>query len=93
MYFLWELIRAPHSLYTKCCNSCRCIVVITTDISGGEAYGYARANLTINEVVLDNTPDYEVFDTLYLTLVVEDINQVVGVGNDTGQIFSRAKKQ
>lgn len=41
--------------------------------------------MLINEVVKDNTPDYEVFDTLYLALTVKDINQEVGTGTASGK--------
>lgn len=40
--------------------------------------------MTIHETVKDNTPDYEKFDTLYLSLTVEDLEQEVNEGTDTG---------
>lgn len=62
-----------------------CITVTTQNIS--EIYGgYARALLTVNEVVDDNTPDYEIFDTLYLMLVVTDLNQEQGEDSASGNI-------
>lgn len=33
--------------------------------------------MTINEVVIDNTPDYEKFDTFYLKLRATDLNQQI----------------
>lgn len=42
--------------------------------------------MNINETVKDNTPDYEIFDTLYLSLTVTDLNQEVNDGTDTGKI-------
>lgn len=49
--------------------------------------GYVQAVMTISETVEGNTPDYEVFDTLYLSLTVEDLNQEVNLGTDTGGVL------
>lgn len=58
-----------------------------TTLNISETYGgYASAVLTINEVVADNTPDYEIFDTLYLMLVVTDLNQEQGEDSASGNI-------
>ncbi|XP_018321282.1 protocadherin Fat 4 isoform X3 [Agrilus planipennis] len=58
------------------------VLVETKNISEGPG-GYARAVLTVNEIIANNTPDYERFDTLFLTLKVEDLNQEVNDGTAT----------
>lgn len=40
--------------------------------------------MEIYETVEDNTPDYEKFDTLYLSLTVTDKEQEINNGTDTG---------
>lgn len=62
------------------------MTVETEYIDGSK--GYARAKLKINEIVKDNTPDYEKFDTLFLSLTVTDLNQYVNEGTDTGECFA-----
>ena len=42
------------------------------------------AKLSIKETQKASTPDYEVFDNLYITLVVTDKNQEEGDGTDSG---------
>lgn len=43
------------------------------------------AALSINPAFTDNI-DYEKFEILYLTIIVEDLNQVVGEPKDTGRL-------
>lgn len=66
-------------------NGCRSVKVATENIENSS--GYVKAVMTISETVKDNTPDYEVFDTLYLSLTVEDLNQEVNLGTDTGGVL------
>lgn len=60
---------------------CRSVNVNTENVE--DSSGYVRAILEIRETVKDNTPDYEKFDTLYLSLTVEDLNQEINDGTDT----------
>lgn len=59
--------------------------VITENVE--DSSGYVKAIMTISETVKDNTPDYERFDTLYLSLTVTDLNQEINDGTDTGNVL------
>lgn len=63
----------------------RCVKVTTEPVV--DSKGYVRAIMNIRETVEDNTPDYEIFDTLYLSLTVTDLNQEVNEGTDTGNVL------
>lgn len=43
------------------------------------------AALSVNPAFVHNI-DYEKFEILYLTIIVEDLNQVVGEAKDTGRL-------
>lgn len=45
--------------------------------------GQVRAELSIIETVRNNTPDYEIFDVLYIYLQVNDLNTEEGDGFDS----------
>lgn len=51
-----------------------------------DSSGYVKAVMSIHETVKDNTPDYEKFDTLYLSLTVTDLEQEINDGTDTGKL-------
>lgn len=42
--------------------------------------------MRISETVVGKTPDYEAFDTLYLSLTVTDLNQEINSDSDTGNM-------
>lgn len=46
--------------------------------------GYVKGVLLVNEIRKDNTPDYEMFDILYLHLIVEDEDQIIEPKVDEG---------
>lgn len=52
----------------------------------------ATAVLYIDEINPNSTPDYEKFDALYLTIVVEDKNQEINSGTASGKKMYLADK-
>lgn len=47
----------------------------------------AKATLTINEVCRNNTPDFEKFDTVYISIQVTDNNQTINTKTATGMFI------
>ncbi|KAF2879824.1 hypothetical protein ILUMI_26351 [Ignelater luminosus] len=50
------------------------VIVDTVELDCG---GYVKGVLLVNEIRKNNTPDYEMFDILYLHVIVEDEDQII----------------
>lgn len=59
---------------------CR-FILVETDPKNAKS---ARAVLSINDICENNTPDFEKFDTVYISIQVTDINQNINRKTDTG---------
>lgn len=44
-----------------------------------------NAGLFIKDKVKDNTPDYEAFDTIYISIKATDKDQTIGINSVTGK--------
>lgn len=61
----------------------RCVAVET--IKTDDDNNNASAELSLIEIIVGQTPDYETFDTLYVYLQVTDLNTEMNAGTDSGK--------